>query len=84
MTVPQDNRLSVIPGTNSTLTLNLTNLGTRDLEITPTITGMPSGISVVSGLEIITLNSSKSLDVESVSAALNGTNGNKFRTRLFE
>ena len=73
VTGPQDNRLSVIPGTNSTLTLNLTNLGTRDLEITPSITGLPSGISVVSGLEIITLNSSESLDVELVVSAASGT-----------
>ena len=48
---PSDNRIIITPGENSSISLNLTNDGTRDLEFTTTITGLPNGITVLSGLE---------------------------------
>ena len=61
---PADNRIVVIPGQNSSVILNITNDGTRDLDLSASITGLPSGISVSSGLESISLGAGNSTDVE--------------------
>ena len=86
VTGPQDNRLSVIPGTNSTLTLNLTNLGTRDLRNHSLNYWTP-------------IRHQRSFRIRNYypqferisrcrlghfSSLWNGTNGNKLRNRLFE
>lgn len=60
---PQDSRISIVPGSNSSITLNLSNDGTRDLDITPEIFGLPSGVTVVSGLDSLLLSSGVSTDV---------------------
>ena len=60
---PQDSRISIVPGSNSSITLNLSNDGTRDLDITPEIFGLPSGVTVVSGLDSLPLSSGASTDV---------------------
>jgi len=60
---PQDSRISIIPGANSSITLNLSNDGTRDLQITPEIFGLPSGVTVVAGLDSLLLSSGTSTDV---------------------
>ena len=39
---PYDNRIVVVPGQNSSITINLSNDGTRDLELTTSIVGLPS------------------------------------------
>ena len=61
---PADNRIVVVPGQNSSITLNISNDGTRDLDLAASITGLPSGISVSSGLESISLGAGNSTDVE--------------------
>ena len=63
---PYDNRIVVVPGQNSSITINLSNDGTRDLELTTNIVGLPSGVSVSSGLEDVSLGAGLSLDVELV------------------
>ena len=60
---PSDNRVIITPGENSSVSLNLTNQGTRDLEFTTTITGLPNGITVVSGLEEVSLMAGESTEV---------------------
>ncbi len=51
ITGPADNRLIITPGTNSSISLNITNEGTRELSLSPSISGLPNGISVLSGLD---------------------------------
>ena len=60
---PSDNRIIITPGENSSISLNLTNDGTRDLEFTTTITGLPNGITVLSGLEGASVVAGESTDV---------------------
>ncbi len=60
---PQDNRLIIAPGSNSSITLNITNLGTRTLELTPSVIGLPSGVSILSGLDSLTIDSGETVDV---------------------
>ena len=61
---PADNRIVVVPGQNSSITLNISNDGTRDLDLSASISGLPSGISVLNGLESIFLGAGNSTDVE--------------------
>ena len=61
---PADSRIVVVPGQNSSIILNITNDGTRDLDLSASISGLPSGISVSSGLESISLGAGNSTDVE--------------------
>ena len=61
---PADNRIVVVPGQNSSITLNISNGGTRNLDLSASISGLPSGISVSSGLESISLGAGNSTDVE--------------------
>ena len=63
---PYDNRIVVVPGQNSSITINLSNDGTRDLELTTNIVGLPSGVSVSSGLEDVSLGAGLSVEVELV------------------
>ena len=48
---PADNRMTITPGESSSIQLNISNDGTRDLDFTASINGLPNGIQVVSGLE---------------------------------
>ena len=64
ITGPQDNRIVIIPGQNSSIILNISNDGTKDLDLSATISGLPSGISVVTGLESLSLAAGESVDVE--------------------
>lgn len=60
---PLDNRLIITPGEDSSISLNLSNQGTRDLDLTTTITGLPNGITILSGLEGVSLVAGESTDV---------------------
>ena len=64
MTGPSDNRMVIIPGQNSSITLNISNDGTKDLDLSASISGLPNGISVVKGLENVMLTAGESTDVE--------------------
>ena len=48
------------------------NDGTKDLDLTATISGLPSGISVITGLESLSLAAGESVDVELELLASNG------------
>ena len=61
---PADNRIVIIPGQNSSIQFELSNDGTRDLELTASIVGLPNGISVVKGLETISLAANESVNLE--------------------
>ena len=61
---PADNRIVIIPGQNSSIQFELSNDGTRDLELSASIIGLPNGISVVKGLEAISLAANESVNVE--------------------
>ena len=63
ITGPSDNRIIITPGESSSITLNLTNGGTRDLDFTTTINGLPNGITVLSGLEEVSLMAGESTNV---------------------
>ena len=60
---PLDNRIIITPGEDSSISLNLSNQGTRDLDLTTTITGLPNGITILSGLEGVSLVAGESTDV---------------------
>ena len=60
---PSDNRIIITPGENSSISLNLSNQGTRDLEFTTSITGLPNGITVLSGLEGVSLTAGESTNI---------------------
>ena len=60
---PSDNRIIITPGEDSSISLNLSNQGTRDLDFTATIIGLPNGITVLSGLEEVSLLAGESTDV---------------------
>ena len=61
---PNDNRLVVVPGSNGSVSLNLSNSGTQDLNLEPSLLGLPSGISVVSGNENVLVEVNNSTIVE--------------------
>ena len=61
---PNDNRLVVVPGSNGSVSLNLSNSGTQDLNLEPSLLGLPSGISVVSGNENVVVEVNNSTIVE--------------------
>ena len=61
---PADNRIVIIPGQNSSIQLELTNGGTKDLDLTASIIGLPNGISVVKGLEGVSLQANESVTIE--------------------
>ena len=61
---PADNRIVIIPGQNSSIQLELTNGGTKDLDLTASIIGLPNGISVVKGLEDVSLQANESVTIE--------------------
>ena len=61
---PADNRIVIIPGQNSSILLELTNGGTKDLDLTASIIGLPNGISVVKGLEEVSLQANESVTIE--------------------
>ena len=61
---PADNRIVIVPGQNSSIQFELSNDGTRDLELTASIVGLPNGISVVNGLEAVSLEANDSVIVE--------------------
>jgi uncharacterized membrane protein len=61
---PADNRIVIVPGQNSTILLNIANDGTRNLDLSASISGLPNGISVSSGLESISLDAGNSTNVE--------------------
>ena len=64
MTGPPDNRITIIPGQNSSIVLNISNDGTKDLNLSASISGLPNGITVVEGLEEISLAAGNAIDVE--------------------
>ena len=61
---PADNRIVIVPSQNSSIVLNITNDGTRNLDLSASISGLPNGISVSSGLESISLDAGNSTNVE--------------------
>ena len=68
---PSDNRIVIIPGQNSSIQLELFNRGTKNLDLTASIIGLPNGISVVKGLEdvILQANDSVAIELELLSSA---------------
>ncbi len=64
MEIPADNRLVITPGQNSSISLSISNDGTRDLDLSASISGLPSGISVSGGLESINLEAGNSTNIE--------------------
>ena len=44
--------------------LNISNDGTKDLDLSATISGLPNGITVTNGLEDVSLEAGISTDVE--------------------
>ena len=64
MTGPPDNRITIIPGQNSSIMLNISNDGTKELNLSASISGLPNGITVVEGLEEISLAAGNAIDVE--------------------
>ena len=61
---PADNRIIIVPGQNSSITLNISNDGTKELDLSATISGLPNGISVIQGLENLNLEAGEAVDVE--------------------
>ena len=61
---PNDNRLVIVPGSNGSVSLNLSNSGTQDLNLEPSLLGLPSGISVVSGNDNVLVGVNNSTIVE--------------------
>ena len=66
---PADGRITMVPGENSTVLLNLSNDGTKSLDISSSISGLPNGVTVTSGLESLTLNANSFDLVEVVLSA---------------
>ena len=60
---PSDGRLIITPGDNSSAIISLSNQGTKTLEFDVAISGLPSGISVISGLDSLTLSAGESNDI---------------------
>ena len=64
MTGPAENRIIIVPGQNSSIILNISNDGTKDLDLSATLTGLPNGITVANGLEDVSLEAGNSTDIE--------------------
>ena len=64
MTGPAENRIVIIPGQNSSIMLNISNDGTKDLDLSATISGLPNGINVANGLEEVSLEAGNATDIE--------------------
>ena len=64
MTGPAENRIVIIPGENSSIMLNISNDGTKDLDLSATISGLPNGINVANGLEEVSLEAGIATDIE--------------------
>ena len=64
MTGPAENRIIIVPGQNSSIILNVSNDGTKDLDLSATLTGLPNGITVANGLEDVSLGAGNSTDIE--------------------
>ena len=64
MTGPAENRIVIIPGQNSSIVLNISNDGTKDLDLSATISGLPNGITVANGLEDVSLDAGSATDIE--------------------
>ena len=64
MTGPAENRIVIIPGQNSSIMLNISNDGTKDLDLSATISGLPNGITVSNGLGDVSLDAGDATDVE--------------------
>ncbi len=64
MTGPAENRIVIVPGQNSSIMLNISNDGTKDLDLSATISGLPNGITVANGLEDVSLEAGNSTDIE--------------------
>ena len=64
MTGPAENRIVIIPGQNSSIMLNISNDGTKDLDLSATISGLPNGITVANGLEEVSLEAGNATDIE--------------------
>lgn len=72
MSGPADNRIIIIPGQNSSITINISNDGTKDLDLSASISGLPNGITVVSGLENQNLDAKQAVDIELMLVASSG------------
>ena len=64
MTGPAENRIVIVPGQNSSIILNISNDGTKDLDLSATLSGLPNGITVANGLEDVSLEAGYSTDIE--------------------
>ena len=69
---PSDNRVVIVAGSNGTVTLNLTNIGTHSLDLEPSILGLPSGISVLSSNANVIVDVDESVIVEVILLADTG------------
>jgi uncharacterized membrane protein len=61
---PAENRIVITPGQNSSIILNVSNDGTKDLDLSASITGLPNGITVAKGLEEVSLDAGEAVDIE--------------------
>ena len=61
---PADNRIVIVPGKNSSITLSISNEGTKDLDLSVSITGLPNGITTVKGMEQFSLEANETTQVE--------------------
>ena len=64
MTGPAENRIVIVPGQNSSIILNISNDGTKDLDLSATLSGLPNGVTVANGLEDVSLEAGNSTDIE--------------------
>ena len=53
---PLENRISLIPGSNSSVSLNVSNSGTKDLDISASVSGLPNGVTITQGLGSLTVD----------------------------
>ena len=56
VTGPLENRISLIPGSNSSVSLNVSNSGTKDLDISASVSGLPNGVTITQGLGALTVD----------------------------
>ena len=61
---PPDNRIIITPGQNSSIYLTISNEGTKDLDLSVSISGLPNGITIVEGMEQFSLGANNSTQVE--------------------
>ena len=71
ITGPSDGRMTITPGESTEVILELSNDGTKDLDLAASISGLPSGITVLSGLDNIMLSGGNATNVSLILEAAN-------------